>query len=383
MPSDLGSQRKSILFVSWNFPPRRGGIEEMVQQLFCHLAASGSVTMLTGRNREAHEDPAGVRRSPLPGLAGFLIWLAWRAPVDLLFRRNQMVLSSGALVGSIVELVAKLLRRPHAVLIYGTDITYPATLYQCWLRRVLPSVPRLIAISGAVAEELVARRLAAASAIKRLPPGIDRKMVDKPVDENLVAAPVPVLLFVGRIIPRKGLAPFVEECLPRILERRPVELWVVGGEATESLAHRPGALARLRTAIAGSELEPRVRFLGSVPDRTLRSAYRAAKLLVLPAIAVPGDVEGFGIVFLEAALFGVPAVSTRIGGIPDAVADGETGLLVEPGDWVAFGDAVLRLLEDERQYRAMSEKARRRAAEEFDWNILSRRCYRIIEETCR
>ncbi len=375
--------RRSILFVAWNYPPRRGGVEEMVSQLFRHLSAAGKVTLLTGHSDDLAGDAPGVERAPLPGLLGFLLWIGWRVPRCLLGGGHDVVLSSGALVGSIVELLALLFRRSHAVLVYGTDVTYPAKLYQAWLRWVLPSVPRLLPISAAVEEELRARGLSASDTLQRLSPGVDPRMPELPFDVTLSAPTVPVLLFVGRVIERKGLAPFIRHCLPLILEQHEAELWVVGGEATESLAHRAGALAKLKSDVAGSAAEKHIRFLGSIPDETLRAAYRQAAVLVLPAIEVEGDVEGFGIVFLEAALFGVPAVSTRTGGIPDAVVDGETGVLVEPGDWEAYAAAVGELLADEARRRSLGERARQRAASKYDWRRISDRCYGYLENTQR
>ena len=380
---DLTSDRKSILFVAWNYPPRRGGVEEMVRQLFRHLSEAGPVTLLTGHPGGRSDDAAGVERAPLPGLWGFLCWILWRVPWLLLRGGPDVVLSSGALVGSIVEPMARLFRRPHAALVYGTDITYPARLYQLWLRWVLPSVPRLLPISIAVVDELRERGLIASDTAERLSPGVDPEMAEMAFDTDLPAPEVPVLLFVGRVIERKGLAPFVEHCLPRILERHEVELWVVGDEATESLAHRAGALATLKEDLAGSAAERHVRFLGSVSDETLRAAYRHASVLVLPAIEIEGDVEGFGIVFLEAALFGVPAVSARIGGIPDAVVDGVTGVLVEPGDWEAYATAVGDLLADESRRQSLGDRARHRAVSEYDWRRISNRCYVYLEQTDR
>ena len=208
-------------------------------------------------------------------------------------------------------------------------------------------------------------------------------MCDAPYDPAVKPAGREVLLFVGRVIERKGLEPFVDQCLPEIVARRDVELWVVGGEPVDSLAHRPGRLSRLRAELAGSELGGRVRFLGAVSDETLRAVYRQADLLVLPAIAVADDLEGFGIVFLEAALFGVPAVSTRLGGIPEAVADGESGVLVAPGDWRAFGNAVIELLADRARYEELSRRARERAVRDYDWRSIAQRCHELLKTTSR
>ncbi|HEX9801053.1 MAG TPA: glycosyltransferase family 4 protein [Thermoanaerobaculia bacterium] len=373
----------SILFVTWNFPPRRGGIEEMAWRLSEGLRRHAAVQVLTGRVHRNESSSERIARSPLPGLLGFLVWLTWRLPLAFVRGEGSTVMSIGGLIGSFVEILARLAGRPHAVLVFGTDVTYPSRLYQRWLGWVLPGVPRLLAISEAVEAELTTRGLARSAHVTRLTPGVDPSIVGLPRDESIATPAEPILLFVGRIVERKGLEPFIEHCLPRIVSRHAVRLWIVGDEPHDSLAHRAGALADLRAKLAGSPLEPRIRFFGLASDSVLRAIYRVSHVLVLPAIRVPGDVEGFGIVFLEAALFGVPAVSTRIGGIPDAVVDRETGILVEPGDWDGFADAVVELLENEELHRALGRRARERALSEYDWRSISARCHEILREIRR
>jgi glycosyltransferase involved in cell wall biosynthesis len=83
--------------------------------------------------------------------------------------------------------------------------------------------------------------------------------------------------------------------------------------------------------------------------------------------------EGFGIVLVEASAAGKPVISTKLGGITDAVVDGEGGTLVEPEQWGEFSDAVMSLLEDEALRQAMGESGRQRVRAELDWCILARR----------
>jgi phosphatidylinositol alpha-1,6-mannosyltransferase len=92
-----------------------------------------------------------------------------------------------------------------------------------------------------------------------------------------------------------------------------------------------------------------VRFLGRCDESTLGAAYQAADMHIFPVLDLPGDVEGFGMVALESAAHGLPTVAFAVGGIPDAVLDGQTGKLVEPGNYVALGKAVIRQLAHGRE----------------------------------
>jgi phosphatidylinositol alpha-1,6-mannosyltransferase len=116
-------------------------------------------------------------------------------------------------------------------------------------------------------------------------------------------------------------------------------------------------------------LEDNVEFLGRVEEHEKPSLYRAADVYCMPSEVdlERADVEGFGITFLEAAACGTLAVGSRTGGIPDALDDGRTGLLIAPGDPVALEQTLEDILAEPRRYDEMRERARRRAQFEFDW----------------
>ena len=114
-------------------------------------------------------------------------------------------------------------------------------------------------------------------------------------------------------------------------------------------------------------LQSHVRLLGGLLDEDLVGLYQACNVVVLPASWMTDDVEGFGIVLVEAAAAGKPVVATRVGGIPDAVEDGKTGFLIEPGDYEGLSDAVISLVGDGQTKRVMGEAAIRRVQDKFCW----------------
>jgi phosphatidylinositol alpha-1,6-mannosyltransferase len=129
--------------------------------------------------------------------------------------------------------------------------------------------------------------------------------------------------------------------------------------------HRPALEALARHM----GIESLVHFAGEVPDRELARWYAAADVFALCSEERRGErsVEGFGIVFLEASASGLPVVGTKAGGIPDAVADGETGLLVPPGDPDAVAHAIGRLLQDNELALRMGSAGRDRVLNQFNW----------------
>jgi phosphatidyl-myo-inositol dimannoside synthase len=182
-------------------------------------------------------------------------------------------------------------------------------------------------------------------------PGVDLpdlsvgKEARKAFRERFALGNRPLLLTAGRLTERKGLAPFIRNSLPEIIQHEPdTVLVVIGGEASQALQHRKGVVADIRNAAKEVGLESQVRLLGSVTDAELSQAYFAADLLVFPVLELPGDVEGFGMVAIEAAAHGLRTVAFRVGGVPDAIADDVSGWLLEPGDYSAMSRTVIHAL---------------------------------------
>lgn len=187
------------------------------------------------------------------------------------------------------------------------------------------------------------------------------------------------LLFVGRVCPDKGTHVLVE-AFEKVLERFPAaELKIVGPiqanskavsvnvsreRAVQDLAKWYGRPYVPQLEGLMSELGRRqIEITGEVSRSRLIDHYRDADLLVLPSIYA----EGFGIPIAEAAALGVPTVASRRGGVPEVVVNGETGLLVEPGDVDALAAAIVRLLESEELLASMGRAARARVVQCFTW----------------
>ena len=163
----------------------------------------------------------------------------------------------------------------------------------------------------------------------------------------------PRLLFVGRLVPEKGLDA-VLEALPWLFARHPRARLVIAGDGPQA---RP-----LRAAAAAAGIAAQVEFLGEVEPERVRVLIEESAVVI-----VPSRVEGFGLVALEAAAGGRSVVATRVGGLPEVVDDGITGVLVEPGDSQRFVRAVDALLADPARADRLGRAARESAMHRFDW----------------
>jgi phosphatidylinositol alpha-1,6-mannosyltransferase len=165
-----------------------------------------------------------------------------------------------------------------------------------------------------------------------------------------------IILTVARINPRKGQLQVIEalKALPAA-QRSSLEYWLVGSHSKENY---DTAL----TAAAASAGFP-VKFLGDIPDEKLGDVYRQADIFAMTSMPHRHSVEGFGLVYLEAGAHGLPVVAHDIGGVPEAVTHGETGLLVSPGDTAGLTAAFAQLIADPALRRRLGAAGRTRAGQ--------------------
>jgi len=184
------------------------------------------------------------------------------------------------------------------------------------------------------------------------------------------------VLFVGRLTPHKG----VDRLLRALPER--AALTVVGTAGHDPHPPEAGYPALLAALARGRQ----VRFLGRASDRQVAELYRRAAVLVLPSVwetcygrrvAVP---ELLGLAVLEAMASGTPVVCSRLGGLPEVVHDGETGLLVEPGNVDELRERIGLLLADSALARRLGDNARQLVLERYTWDHCARRCLAAYSE---
>ncbi|MDG0809611.1 glycosyltransferase [Cohnella rhizosphaerae] len=176
-----------------------------------------------------------------------------------------------------------------------------------------------------------------------------------------------IVLFVGRLVEVKGAAHLIRAMREVQRQVPDAELVLIGD----------GPLRTELESMAAGMLR-KYRFLGTQPPDVVRHWMNRAQVFSVPSVPTPtGAEEAFGISFLEAASMRLPVASFRTGGIPEAVSDGETGLLAAPHDWLALGAGIARLLSDEALWRQMSARSRERACESFDLKEQTQKLERI------
>lgn len=197
--------------------------------------------------------------------------------------------------------------------------------------------------------------------------------VFKPIDtrdlaEELNVQNQKVILSICRLVPRKGLD-LVIKAVAELVKKRKDIVYLIGGTGPDE--------KKLQSLVSEYELENHVRFLGRIPNHKMAAYYSLGDVFVMPARNEPPDVEGFGIVFLEANSCGTPVIGSKTGGIPDAVVHGETGFLIDNNNLEQLINYLEELLNNPELAHNMGAKGRERILEKATWDhvadsILSR-----------
>lgn len=367
----IESPRPRILIITRNLPPLVGGMERLNWHMAAEMANYADVRVI-GPIGAAALAPAGVtvdevRLSPL---SRFLLGAQWKALKVALRWRPDVVLAGSGLTAPLAWLASKACRAKSVVYVHGLDISVQHLLYRAiWLpairrmdRVIANSQPtRQLALDAGVAEERIGI----------VHPGTALQHAD-PAPEAIAAFRAkhqlgqrPLLLSVGRLSTRKGLREFVTDVLPEIVAGLPdVTLLIIGDAPKQALRAEIQSVESIRSAANKKGVGCNIRFLGVIVDREeLAIVYQAADIHVFPVQHIPGDPEGFGMVAIESAAQGLPTVAYATGGIVDAVAEGQSGHLVPPGDSAAFAAAVLNTMAARESLRASSIEF----AQRFGW----------------
>jgi phosphatidylinositol alpha-1,6-mannosyltransferase len=363
------------LLVTGDYPPRPGGQARFLHDLWGRLP-SARATVLAPRipgaspARIAEQAPEVIRvRLPLGNSSAARIaraaLLAMHAVRWARRRRVHAVHAGQIMAGGTAALACRrLLGLPYTLVAHGADMLEFARhpLAGKLTSAILRHADRIVANSRFTASEVV-RLGAEPGRVRVLHPVVDERRFRAEgkaagVRSQYCLGGRTVLLTVGRIVPRKGHDTVIE-ALPAVLRQVPDAHYLVVGDgpARESLEQ---AVARL--GVAG-----RVTFAGHVPDGDLPGYYAAADLFVMVSRERPemGDVEGFGIVYLEASAAGRAVVAARTGGVADAVEDGVSGLLIDPEDADGLEEVLVRLLRDGALRDRLARAGRERVRERF------------------
>ncbi|MFD3615661.1 glycosyltransferase family 4 protein [Streptomyces sp. NPDC058676] len=376
------------LIVTNDFPPRPGGIQAFLHNMALRLDPERLVVYAStwkGGREGAEASAAFDAEQPFTVVRDSTTMLvptpaATRRAVGLLREHGCTSVWFGA--AAPLGLMAPALRKAGAERLVATTHGHEAGWAQLpaarqLLRRIGESTDTITYL-GEYTRSRIAAALTpdAAGRMVQLPPGVDEKTFHPAsggaeVRARLGLTERPVIVCVSRLVPRKGQDTLIL-AMPRILAAEPdAVLLIVGGGPYEKELRR---LAH-ETRVAGA-----VRFTGAVPWAELPAHYGAGDVFAMPCRTRRGglDVEGLGIVYLEASATGLPVVAGDSGGAPDAVLDGETGWVVRGGSAEEAAERILVLLQDAELRRRMGERGRAWVEEKWRWDLLAEKLRTLL-----
>ena len=371
----------SILIVTPEFPPTSGGIGTNAFDLARHWSKKEHVvvvtpavqerTDLTAFNLTVVQVAARGRLRRMAAIRAAVSRLVSEARFDAIYSTHWRACGvpvRAALVG--------MPRRPPVVqAVHGSEILYllsPTAAVDRALFKWAASGVDLFAGQGSFQVGLLSELGVSSSRIVTSIYGIEPDRF-KPASSHFVEElrrrhdliGRPVLLTIGRVVERKGYDTVVR-AMADIRRAVPNAVYLIAGPGKYA-----ADLSRLTTQL-GLPLDA-VRFLGAVPLDELGSHYALGNVFVMPNRVVGTDVEGFGLVFIEAAVCGKPAIGGRSGGAVDAIVDGVTGRLIDPSSSAEFATVASELLSDPKLAARMGAAGRERALREFDYGIVAPR----------
>ena len=338
--------RLKVLFLSRAYPPVVGGIERQNYELSTALAEIAEVRVIANTR--------GKKYLPFFYLTAFFQALS-------MVRRYDIVLLGDGVLAPLGAILKQLSGKPVCCVIHGLDITYCNLLYQrVWVDWALNRLDRLFAVGNETIRQAAARGVDT-SRCDFIPNGVTMPAKGRDEAHGSEAGGLQ-LLTLGRLVPRKGVAWFIREVMPLLPDD--IRYWVAGdGPEKEEILLARGAL----------EKPERVTLLGPVSEEEKQRLLYSADLFLQPNIPVKNDMEGFGLVVLEAAAAGLPVLASRLEGLRDAIREGENGILVEPRNAEGYREAIVTLSGSPEKLRELGRNARSYVARNCQWQHIASR----------
>jgi phosphatidylinositol alpha-1,6-mannosyltransferase len=362
------SQAQPVL-ITLDYPPERGGVARYLGEF---VKASGDTIEVVVEQDHELVGPGRVVKRVFIRKA----WPTWWPLVRVCRKFGQnapyLIVSHVLPVGTAAWIARLMGGAPYTVICHGLDVrlayAYPR---RAWLfRRVCQGAKLVVANSESTARDL--RALVPGLQILVLTPGVSvRNTVTREAARMRLGLEREdeVILAVGRLVKRKAFNTLLE-ATEYLRDRERVKIVIVGdGPERASLEQ------------LSEHLKHPVQIVTEATDADVDEWYAAADVFCLPVREVKNDVEGFGIVFLEAAAHGLPVVAGRSGGIDEAVLDNKTGLLVTPDDPKSLAESLRRLLDDPVLRRTMGEAGKTRVIQDFQWVDRWKRFSMALERT--
>jgi phosphatidyl-myo-inositol dimannoside synthase len=361
---------KRILCISRAYGEGAGGMERLSFELISELKKNPELDV-----REiVHETKKGI--SLFSARVQSVLFVMTVLPRAIHASKDVHLVHIGDPVLSFVGWCVMRLRNiPVVVTVHGLDVAYSNLLYQLYLALFFRSFSTYIPISEYASKLVRSRQLSGAVAV--IPPGIrdtiydptqERHALSRLLNRDISASLV--LATTGRLVRRKGHAWFIQQVVPSLPNN---VFYVVAGDGPER--------SNLSKLVRSLNLQDRVLLLGRISDEDQKTLLNTIDAFIQPNIAIPHDIEGFGIAPLEAALCGKPVFAAQVDGIPSAIHNGKNGMLLLSPDATLWLNILTVFLRTTEAFEPRGDQARTYTLETFNWKYIAERYVKVFNET--
>ena len=351
---------KPCLLLTTDFPPRHGGVAYYLDHLMRYFKED-VVVIAPFESGDWKHDQSVNYKIERTSLYYRFFWPHWFRSLFLLIRKRSLydivVISHILPLGTAAWIAYTFTRKPYILILHGFDFSLATrSIWRSWLTRHILRNAKLVVTNS----QFLLCEVQSHSVIKQgivIYPSLPLKTI--PTHSFLGKnTSIIHLLTISRLVRRKGHRRVLEALSLLKKQGKGDRLfYTIAGEGPE----RPF----LEQWVKDFDLETCVRIISLANDQEKDHCYQQTDLFVMPTIVDPVDREGFGIVYLEAAQFGIPSIGTRQPGVDEAIVDGQTGLLVEDGNISALAQAIYLLAEDETRRKNLGQNAKKRVEKEF------------------
>jgi len=359
---------KKSLLITIDFPPQQGGVANYLANFSNNISKNKIIVLADKKGRWQSFDSKQEYKIFRQQLYYKHFWPKWlkifSIAKKIIKQKNveQIIFSHVLPIGYI----CLLLNLPFVTILHGYDIlaAQKNVWKNFWLKTILHKSKHIIVNSDFTKQQVIKQginenKITIVYPCPNIPNKINQTKKELIIKE-LELEGKPILLSVGRLVKRKGIDKVIES-LGSVIKNFPDLIYLIIGQ---------GEYKRELEKLAKSkQFRSNIIFLENISNQHLPIYYNLADIFIMPSrIENQNDVEGFGIVYLEAGLFAKPVIAGKSGGVEDAVIDGKTGILVEPNNSSAISNAILKLLNDGKLANKLGVQGQKRVLSKFQWS---------------
>jgi phosphatidyl-myo-inositol dimannoside synthase len=369
--------KKTLLISLTYYPPQTGGISTLMSEIANQLGTSNVV--LTRVQTIASETEYNIYRVNKKILASYHKANFISAMICIIKRKPDLIICATVEDALLAHKIWRILKIPFVVWAHGNEIVHLCNLPKPWGKEInaLNCAKKLIAVSQYTRDKL--RQLGLSEhKLQIIHPGCNENLftlngfIDtSDLPNNLASQNTKVLITVANLVKRKG-HDMVIQSLPKIIKKHPHIFYLIVGEGRDA--------NYLKELTKKYKVQDYVIFFGKASLKQLITFYTIADVFVMSSRIreAQSDVEGFGIVYLEANCCGLPVIGGKSGGVPDAIEDGITGFLVDPNNSDEIAEKVCYLLDNPEKAKEMGRKGRLRVEKNFSWKKIGNQIKSVL-----